>query len=296
MSANSWRLVPPSNSPALPGHVRIAGVQSNPRIGALDHNLQRTLTGIEAAAAAGARLVVFPECSLTGYCFDNPDEAREAAISPASDTFATLTAACAAHDVALVVGYLERTPTGIANTVSLISGGGPVGHYRKTHLPHLGVDRWSTPGQEAYRVYEAAGLRIGLLICFDASFPEATRLLALEGADIVLLPTNWPQEATHKASWLPNTRAYENVIYFASVNRVGTERDYRFRGLSRICDPEGLVIAQGPEDEEVILLADVDPAKAREKRIVRREGEYWLDRIGQRRTDLYTLTGPGGRG
>jgi predicted amidohydrolase len=84
------------------------------------------------------------------------------------------------------------------------------------------------------------------------------------------------------------------VIYFASVNRVGTERGYRFHGMSRICDPEGKTLVEAPRDVETILVTDLDPERARTKRIERREG-YWLDRIAQRREDLYRLT-PGSGG
>jgi predicted amidohydrolase len=181
----------------------------------------------------------------------------------------------------------------LANAASVLGRGGVIAHYRKAHLPYLGVDRWVEPGCDPFAVHEVGGLRVGLLICYDASFPEAARLLALAGADLVLLPTNWPEEAVAKADWLPNTRAYENVIYFAAVNRVGEERGYRFHGRSRICGPAGETLAQGPDDAGAILLADIDPRRSRQKKIVRREGEYWVDRIGQRRTDLYRLAGEG---
>jgi predicted amidohydrolase len=266
----------------------MAAVQTDPRIGEPARNAARVLEAMERAAGEGARLVAFTECALTGYCFADPAEARAAALVPGGEELAAIAAACRRLELAVVVGYLERTETGAANAVSVIAGSGLVGHYRKTHLPHLGADRFTEPGCGPFVPVEVAGVRAGLLICYDGSFPEASRLLALAGADLILLPTNWPEEAEAKGAWLPNTRAYENVVYFAAVNRVGEERGFRFHGRSRVCGPTGATLVEGPADREAILLFDVDPARAREKKIVRRDG-YWVDRIGQRREDLYRL-------
>lgn len=273
---------------------RLIGVQMDVRIGEAKANLDVALGAIEQGRALGGTLFAFPECALTGYCFRNATEARDAALDADGPELQALTRVASEGDILVAMGYLERTPSGFANSVSLIGPGGVLATYRKTHLPHLGVDKWTEPGCDRFAAVDAGDLRVGMLICFDASFPEATRLLALDGADLVLLPTNWPDEASAKSAWLPNTRAYENVIYFASVNRVGEERGYHFRGRSRICGVEGQVLADGPVDTEGLLVADIDPQRARTKRIVRREGEYWLDRIGQRREDLYRLSSPDG--
>jgi predicted amidohydrolase len=278
-----------------PGRVRMAAVQMEPAIGAVDANTRAVTAALSACADLGARLVVFPECTLTGYCFSTAEEAGEAAIERESRWIRDIAGAAAARDVYAVVGYMERTATGLANAVSILGKGGVRGHYRKTHLPHLGGDRFVEPGMNPFTVHTVLGLRIGLLVCYDASFPEASRLLALQGADLLLLPTNWPQEALAKAAWLPNTRAYENVVYFASVNRVGAERGFAFHGLSRICDPTGETLVEGPRDRPAVLLADLDPERARNKKIERREG-YWVDRIAQRRPDLYRLTAEGDEG
>jgi predicted amidohydrolase len=270
------------------GTVRMAAVQTEPRIAEPGANVDGVVAAMERAAALRVRLAAFTECALTGYCFDDSREAEAAAIPADSPHLGRIADASARTGVTAAVGYLERTRTGVANAVSIVGGEGIVAHYRKTHLPHLGADRFTEPGEDPFRVFEAAGLRVGLLICYDASFPEASRLLALAGADLILLPTNWPEEAEVKGGWLPNTRAYENVVYFASVNRIGRERGFAFHGRSRICDPTGASLVEGPADREAILVADLDPARARTKRIVRRD-EYWVDRIGQRRRDLYRL-------
>jgi len=279
---------PPAPAPRL---VRIGAVQMDTRIGDTPTNVARCRTAAQAAAREGCALAVFPECALTGYCFDSLEAAREAAIYRDGEAMEELCRVVRETEVHLVVGYLERTPVGVSNAVSVLGPDGILAHYQKTHLPFLGADRFTEAGCQPYRVHEVAGLRIGLLICYDASFPEASRLLALEGADLILLPTNWPQEAEEKAAWLPNTRAYENVVYFASVNRIGEERGFRFHGRSRVCGPTGRTIVEGPPDTECLLVCDVDPDRARQKRIERRDG-YWVDRIAGRREDLYRLGPP----
>jgi len=259
------------------------------KLGEADANAGVSVEAIGRAVGEGAVLIAFPECSLTGYCVDSQEEAASIALEPGAEPLTRIAAACRDHGTSAVVGYLERTAKGISNVVTLFGPSGQVARYAKAHLPFLGADRFTLPGRDSFGVVDAAGIRVGMQICYDASFPEATRLHALDGADLVLLPTNWPEEALAKASWLPNTRAYENVIYFAAVNRVGEECGFRFHGLSRICDPTGATLVEGPRDAGAILLADLDPARARTKRITRREGVYWVDRIGQRREDLYRL-------
>jgi predicted amidohydrolase len=287
----SWSRVRAEDLPETPppGAVRLAAVQMEPRITENERNLDTAAGAMEEAAAAGATFVVFPECALTGYCFETPEEARRLALDRDGPELARTAEICARLGLHAVVGYLERTGDGIANAASVVGPAGVAGHYRKTHLPHLGVDRWVEAGCAPLRPVEAGGLKTGVLICYDASFPEATRTLALHGAELVVLPTNWPHEAVAKADWLPNARAYENVIYFAAVNRVGTERGYVFDGRSRICGPTGDTLVQGPNDEPALLLADVFPERARTKKIRRRGEEYWVDRIGHRRTDLYEV-------
>jgi len=271
----------------LPGAVRIAAAQTDPRIGDARGNSAACVAVLDQARGLGAGVVVFTECALTGYCFADAAEARGAALVAGGPELTSVAGACAASGITAVVGYLERDGDALANTASVFGPRGELARYRKTHLPHLGVDRWVRAGCDPLTPVDADGLRIGVLICYDASFPEAARTLALRGADLIALPTNWPAEAVVKADWLPNTRAYENVVYFAAVNRVGEERGFQFHGRSRVCAPTGDTLVQGPADEPALLVADMFPERARTKRIERRGSEYWVDRIAHRRPDLY---------
>ena len=279
-----------------PKIVRVAAVQMDPRLGDVDANLKVILGRLREAAAAGARLVVFPECALTGYGFDSKDEGlRHAEALPGLST-REVASACAESGAFAIYGLLERDGDKLYNAAALVGPGGLVGHYRKVHLPFMGVDRFADPGGRPFAVHEAAGLRIGMHICYDGTFPEVGRVLTLQGADVLVLPTNWPIQATTTAEHIPAARAIENVVYVMAVDRVGQESGCRFAGLSSIAGPGGEVIAKAGPDLEEILYADVDPALARRKRIIRVPGKQEVDRIADRRPGFYgPIVAPNGK-
>jgi predicted amidohydrolase len=124
-------------------------------------------------------------------------------------------------------------------------------------------------------------------ICYDSAFPESARVMALDGADLIALPTNFPPGAECMAAHVANTRAMENNVYYACVNRVGTERGFPFIGQSKICDPSGRTLAESPHTNEEILYADIDIQRARSKRIVRVPEKHIIDRFKDRRPEMY---------
>ncbi len=267
--------------------MKIAAVQTDIEFGSIERNLQTALTHIEQAQVAGARLVVFPECSLSGYCCDTHSEAVSLAIPLNSQPVARLIECCRQLRVYVVVGFLESNGEEIYNSLVCLGPDGVVANYRKTHLPKLGVDRFVTCGRSAYRTFEIENVRVGMLICYDCSFPEATRILALQGADVVLLPTNWPAASISIANLVPPVRALENHIYFVTANRIGTERGTSFIGRSRISHPDGSNLAFADHDRQEILIAEIDPVLARQKRIVRVPGKHEVNLIADRRPELY---------
>ena len=111
--------------------------------------------------------------------------------------------------------------------------------------------------------------------------------MSLLGADLLLLPTNWPTHSECAAIHMIACRAFENVVYVMAVNRVGEERGFRFIGRSSIAGPHGeILLAAGPESEE-ILNVEIDPARARQKRLIRVPGKHEVDRIADRRPEFY---------
>lgn len=275
---------------------RVAAVQMEPRLGEVPRNRSVILERLRTAAGQGARLVVFPECALTGYGFPSRDEALEFAEEEDGESSRLVASACRDLGVFAVFGLLERDGDRLFNACVLVGPGGPVGSYRKIHLPFLGVDRFVEPGDRPLAVHEADGVRVGMHICYDAGFPETGRVLSLLGADLLVLPTNWPTHAENAAEHMIPCRAMENVVYAMAVNRVGEESGFRFIGRSSIVDPSGNRLAWASEDRDEILLADIDPALARRKRLVRRPGLHEIDRIADRRPRFYgPLVEPNGR-
>jgi len=276
--------------------LRVAAVQMDPQLGAVAANLATITARLREAADGGARLVVFPECALTGYGFASRVEATAFAEPVPGPSTRALIAVCEELDLFVVVGLLERDGDRLFNVATLLGPEGVVGTYRKIHLPFLGVDRFTDPGDRPLAIFEAAGIKLGLHICYDGSFPETGRVLTLLGADILVLATNWPVQSTSTAEHLPACRAIENVVYVMAVDRVGTERGCEFAGRSSIADPDGNIITLAGPSAPEILYADVDPALARRKRLIRVPGVYELDRIGDRRPAFYApIVAPNGR-
>ncbi len=271
-----------------PGALIVAGVQMDVRIGEKQKNLEAMSARAREAAGKGARLVVFPECALTGYCFDEPSEARalaEPIPGPASGALAGL---CRELGIHAVFGLIEDAGGKLFNSLAFVGPSGLIGDcYRKVHLPFLGLDRFVEKGDRPFRVHETPLGRIGLNTCYDAGFPESARVMAIQGADIIVLPTNWPPEAEIFAEHAIITRALENHVYYVAVDRVGEERGFRFIGRSRIVDPGGRTLAVGSASGEEVILAQIEPARARKKRIVRVPGKHVIDRIADRRPEFY---------
>lgn len=271
----------------MPQTVKVAAVQMDPKIFEKEHNLSRILEFLRGAAQAGARLIVFPECAVTGYCFTSLAEAlplTETVPGPSTERIAQ---ACREWAVWAVVGMLEREGDAVFNAAVLIGPEGVVGCYRKIHLPCLGVDRFVTPGDRPFQVYETPLGRIGVNICYDAAFPESSRVMALDGADVIVLPTNWPDKAFRMPRYVIPTRALENRVNYVACNRVGTERNTTFLGHSLIADFQGDVVSEGSPDREEVLDAELDVTGARDKHIVFVPGEYEMERFKDRRPAYY---------
>ncbi|HOT90820.1 MAG TPA: carbon-nitrogen hydrolase family protein [Anaerolineae bacterium] len=267
--------------------MKVAVAQMDPKLGQNDANLARILALFREATEQGARLVVFPECAISGYGFATLEAGYAVAETIPGPTTAALTPLCREADAYAVVGLLERCgDENLYNSVVLIGPQGVVGVYRKAHLPLLGVDRFTTPGDSGFRVWDTAIGRVGMIICYDLRFPEAARVLALEGADIIALPTNWPDGSQNAPQLITRTRALENRVFLLACNRCGEESGFWFFGHSQITDPGGNVLAEAGAGEE-ICYADIEPASARQKRIILRPDAFEMDTIGDRRPDLY---------
>jgi predicted amidohydrolase len=269
--------------------IKIACAQIDVEIGNVAANRNKVINRIRQSAEQGARLVVFPECALTGYCFESLEEAApfaESVDGPSAEAIAT---ACREAGAYAVVGFIERDGAALYNAAMVVGPDGVAGAYRKVHLPFLGVDRFLTPGDRPFAVLDLPFGRAGVNICYDASFPEAARTLKLMGAELIILPTNWPGGAWRTAEFIINARANENHIHFAAANRVGVERGWQFIGRSKIADCMGDTVAEAGREQEEILFAELDLQESNKNKIVNVAGSYEIDRLADRRPEFYGL-------
>jgi len=266
--------------------MKVAAVQMDIKILAREHNLARVLDRLAEAAGAGAKLVVFPECVLSGYCFANLQEAAPATEEIPGPSTEKVLAAARERDCTVVLGMLERANGRIFNSAAVITPQGIAGIYRKLHLPGVGVDWHTAPGDTPFPVFATPHAKIGVSICYDCSFPESGRILKLKGAQVLAIPTNWPWGSD---TWqhTPPVRATENHLFVIACDRVGEERGVRFAGHSQIVDLSGQKLAEAGDTEETILYAEIDPARADCNRVIREPGKWEFDRMADRRPEMY---------
>ena len=267
----------------------IACAQIDCLLGQPGTNLNQIISLIRAAAERDAKLVMFPECALTGYAYESLEEAirfAEAANGPSANAIAE---ACRETNAYAIVGFLEADGNNYYNAAMLVGPEGVVGNYRKTHLPFIGIDRFLTPGDRAYQVFDLPFGKVGMNICYDISFPEPARALKLMGAELIALITNWPTAAWRSPEFVANTRALENHLFYAATDRVGTERGWNFIGRSKVVDCNGDTLTEaGAQDEELLVVA-IDFQEANNNRIVNVPGAYEVDRLNDRRPELYSV-------
>ena len=227
----------------VPGPLDVAG------------NLQRLDQATQQARAGGADVLVCPEMFLTGY---NIGAANVALLAqPADGAYAQAVAEIAQrHDVAVVYGYPERAEDGaIFNAAQWVSADGRrCLNYRKTHLFGTLDKSQFAAGQPTAELMEIKGWRVGMLICYDVEFPENTRLLALAGADLIVVPTANMADFDFVSTAVVPVRAYENQVYLAYANYTGFESDLHYGGLSTVAAPDGAVQGQAERAETLLLV------------------------------------------
>jgi len=279
------------------------GVQFDCELHQSAHNAEFIAGEIEAAVAdEGARLVIFPEAALTGYVFESEAEALEGAVEAGGPEVRRMMEACRAVGAWAISGAVEREDDHVYNTAFFVGPDGLVGRYRKVHTLCLGVDRFVRRGT-GFQVWDLPIGRIGLNICYDGTFPESSRTLKLMGAQLIVLPTNWPRLHMKRAQ--TQVRAYENHVSYFAVNRVGEERGTVFPGGSMAAGPLGEILAEGG-GEPGRVVATFDLAASDANHVVLAPQAYEFDYQADRRPVAYgpitaqtrrgTATGSAGAG
>jgi predicted amidohydrolase len=262
--------------------VRVECRQLEPRIADLAANRALTTAAIRDASESGAQIVVLPELATSGYGLSGREEAASVAVTPEDPLFADW--AAAAGDAVVVGGFCERGADGALHTsAAVVDRSGVLAVYRKTHL----WDREKLlfePGDELPPVLDTAHGRVGVLVCYDLEFPELPRSLALRGAEILLVPTNWPLVPRPAGERPPEViaamaAARANRVFVACCDRDGAERGQEWTAGTVLVDECGWVVATA---EDGVAAADLDLPRAREKALTELS-----DALGDRRPELY---------
>ncbi len=275
-------------------HLRIGLVQMRCQKNPAD-NLKKALSQVRIAARKGAQIVCLQELFNTPYfCQGQKTEhfdLAETIPGPVTDALANL---ARKEKVALIAPLFEKYRKGVYyNSAAVIDSNGElIGKYRKMHIPDdpgFNEKFYFSPGDLGFKTFKIKSVKISVLICWDQWFPEAARMAALDGADILFYPTaigwkpNKPKETeAYHSAWetIQRSHAIANGVFVAATNRVGQEGALRFWGQSFVADPFGAVLYRASEKDEEIVIADCDLAKVEQ---TRREWPFFRDR----RMDAY---------
>jgi N-carbamoylputrescine amidase len=245
-----------------------------------DANMGRAAEGVREAARQGAKLVCLPELFRSRY-FCQVENADNFSLAEPVPGPSTAKLGDLAHElrITLVASLFERRAAGLYhNTAAVLDEpGGFVGMYRKMHIPddpRYYEKYYFTPGDLGFKSFSTTAGRIGVLVCWDQWYPEAARLTALSGAEVLLYPTaiGWHLEEKDKlgarqhSAWetIQRSHAVANACFVVSVNRVGFEPDpsgnggIEFWGQSFVAGPSGELLAKAPANEEAVLVCDLD--------------------------------------
>jgi N-carbamoylputrescine amidase len=259
-------------------------------------NLARALARIDEAAVAGAQIVCLPELFRSRYFCQSEDHAKFDLAEPIpGPSTEALAAAARRHGVVIVGSLFERRAAGIYHNTAVVldADGSVAGIYRKMHIPDdpLYYEKfYFTPGDLGFRSFQTRFARIGVLVCWDQWYPEAARLTALTGAEILFYPTaiGWHRSekeqygAEQYEAWqlVQRSHAVANGLFVAAPNRVGLEGSVEFWGGSFVAAPFGPLLARASHDREEVLLVDCDLGRIEETR------RHWPF-LRDRRIDAY---------
>ena len=253
-------------------NISVAAIQL-PCSGDIPRNIETTVQQIEAAAKAGANLICLQELFSSLYFCQTEDHSQfEIAESIPGPTTDRICQAAKENQVVIVAGVFERRTAGVFHNTAVVieTDGSILGTYRKMHIPddpYFYEKFYFTPGDLGFQSFQTSVGNVGVCICWDQWFPEAARLTAMQGAEILVYPTAIGWQALEKEqfgaaqvdAWqtIMRSHAIANGVYVVAPNRVGVEQNIEFWGASFVVDPYGCVIAKAGQEAETIQ-ADCD--------------------------------------
>ena len=228
-------------------------------------------------------LIVLPELFATGYTFTSIEEVESLSENKDGETSKFLQEMGKRTDAVIVGGFVEKFENKLFNSAMMVSKDGVIDIYRKLHLFNK-EKKWFSPGNTKLKVNTIKGAKVGMMICFDWTFPEVVRTLSLLGAEIIAHPANLVMPYCQNAM---QTRCFCNKIYAITANRIGTEKrgedTFEFTGRSQITSFNGDILSSAPSDREFVDFVEIFPKKTQNKNINqynnvhddRREEYYW---------------------
>ncbi|MCF2899967.1 carbon-nitrogen hydrolase [Pseudoalteromonas sp. SSMSWG5] len=280
-----------------PTHLKVALVQQSNTDNAQD-NMAKSIAGIRDAASQGAKLIVLQELHRSLYFCQTEDvdvfDLAETIPGPSTDTLGALAKEL---NVVIVSSLFEKRATGLYHNTAVVleTDGSIAGKYRKMHIPDdpgFYEKFYFTPGDLGFQPIQTSVGKLGVLVCWDQWFPEAARLMAMAGAEILIYPTaiGWDprdekdEQTRQKDAWVISQRAHAvaNGVPVISCNRVGHESDpsgqsegIQFWGNSFIAGPQGEILAEANNSDEQLLVVELDQARSEN---IRRIWPYLRDR------------------
>jgi predicted amidohydrolase len=260
--------------------LKIGLIQFAPVLGDVDATIRKIDGLIDQSKTTD--ILVLPELCNSGYNFTSFEEAWETSEKIENSIFINyLTSKCKKFNLHIVSGFNERDNNNLYNSAILIGPKGYIGKYRKLHL-FMNEKDYFKPGNIGLPVFDIGLCKIGMLVCFDWIFPEVWRIVALKGAEIICHPSNLVLPGLAQKA-VP-IHALTNRIFTITANRIGTEGDLSFTGLSTIANPHGDIVFQASQTEQETVIKDIDIRVARDKIITKKN-----DLFSDRRPEEYTL-------
>jgi len=280
---------PVTGTAVLATKLRVTVAQSVPAVGCPDQNRASILHAVDRALASGADLLVLPELVNSGYVGTREQALLYGETLPKGPLVEALQDRLRGSELLVALGMCEAGANGVFNSAVLLDGSAVRLHYRKTHLWAREASIFDR-GDLGFPVADTRLGRVGMLICFDLWFPEACRLLALQGVEVVCVPSNWDlvpgryYDDDLRTS-IAASQAHMNEMIIVCADRAGGEEGAAFCGRSVVCDPRGVLAGPAANDAEDWLDVEVDIGHVRDLRASRLDGH-----LTSRREDLYTLS------
>ena len=237
--------------------ITIACICMHSEVGKVEENLERAERLMDEALSQGAEMVCLPELSVSGYVLKSPASIYDWRYC--QEIIGRIVEMAKAKCILLMAGLIEIEESQGPFISQIVAGPkGLIGIYRKTHLSPM--EQGNFQAGEEIKVFEYDGVTFGVQLCWEAHFPEISTLMALKGAEIILMPHASPRTGPQEKldSWLRHmrSRAFDNAVYIAACNQVGkTSQGYTFPGVAVIINPTGQIMIQRAEKEEGLIVA-----------------------------------------